>query len=154
VNEKQRYLDAETAAGAELKKWTDGEGDGPMCDTIGLVKYMLAEASRQGQLGLIRDLAATLNQLEKTRTQQRLSLGHLFTREQHDRFFAAFGKVIVEVLQTRMPDGEWQDAIDKVTERWHQLRMEEQQRAAGEVSPAPRKRLKSPEQYQSPENYP
>lgn len=142
MNEKQRYLDAQTAAGAELKKWTDGEGDGPMCDTIGLVKYMLAEASRQSQLGLIRDLAATLNQLEKTRTQQRLSLGHLFTREQHDRFFAAFGKVMVEVLQARLPEGEWQDAIDEITGRWQQLREEEQSRTAGEASPATTKRLR------------
>lgn len=129
---RQQYLSAETEAGKELAKWIEQEPAGPLRDEIALIKFQLAEACRNGQSVLTRDLATCLNQLEKTRTQQKLTLGELWTAQQAQEFIDKVVRAIGDEMRQHFPSetevktGEAtgisrEDVITSIRDRFNQI---------------------------------
>jgi hypothetical protein len=65
VSKKLNYLASESAAGEELALWQAQEKPGPLANELALLRYMLANAAKQGVPHLAVELCAKLAQMEK-----------------------------------------------------------------------------------------
>ena len=109
MSKKLNYLAAESAAGEELALWQAQERPGPLSNELALLRYMLANAAKQGIPHLAVEITSKLAQLEKINQTLAVDAREWVKPSDLDRYREALADAIVAEFAAQPQSRDLQD---------------------------------------------
>ena len=91
---RENYLSAESEQGRILVRWQAQQEPGPLRNEIGLMKYLMSQATELQQFHLVADYAGKIAQLEKTAQVMAVQAREWVKPTDVQRFADVFGNAI------------------------------------------------------------